>query len=46
MKTEKFKPNGKKIKPETRFTEFTALPVEPGIRISQSASEPMFDYFA
>ena len=35
MQTEKSKPEGKRIMPETRFTEFPALSVEPG-RVAQS----------
>ena len=39
MQTEKSQPEGKRIMPETRFTEFPALSVDPRVGISQSASE-------
>ena len=39
MQTEKFHPEGKRIMPETRFTEFPALSVDSRVWISQSASE-------
>ena len=39
MQTEKSQPEGKRIMPETRFTEFTVLSVDPRVKISQSASE-------
>ena len=39
MQTEKYQPEGKRIVPETRFTEFPALPVDPRVGISQSASK-------
>ena len=39
MLTEKSKPEGKRIMPETRFTEFPALSVGPRGGISRSASE-------
>ena len=38
MQTEKCQPEGKRIMPETRFTEFPALSVDPRVGISQSAS--------
>ena len=41
---QKPQPEGKWIMPETRFTEFLALSVDPRIRIVQSAWRPMFDY--
>ena len=43
--TEKSKSEGKRIMPETRFTEFPALSVDPRVGISRSASETD-DYFA
>ena len=39
MQTEKSQPEGKQIMPETRFTKFLALSVDPGVGISRSASE-------
>ena len=42
MKTEKFQPEGKRdkrIMPETRFTVFPALSVDPRVGISRSAFE-------
>ena len=39
MLTEKPQPEGKRIMPETRFTEFPALSVDPRVGISQFASE-------
>ena len=39
MRTEKFQPEGKRIMPETRFTEFSALSVDPRVGVSQAASE-------
>ena len=39
METEKSQPEGKRIMPKTRFTEFPALPVDPRVGISPSASE-------
>ena len=39
MQTEKSQPKGKRIMPETRFTEFPALSVDPRVRIPQSALE-------
>ena len=39
MQTEKSQPEGKRIMPETRFTEFPALSVDPRVGISRSASE-------
>ena len=39
MQTEKSQPKGKRIMPETRFTEFSALSVDPRVGISCSASE-------
>ena len=39
MQTEKSKPEGKRILPETRVTEFPALSVYPRVGISRSASE-------
>ena len=39
MQTEKSPPEGKRIMPETRFTEFPALSVDPRVEISRSTSE-------
>ena len=39
MQTEKTQPERERIKPETRFTEFPALSVDPRVGISRSASE-------
>ena len=39
MQKEKSQPEGKRIMPETRFTEFPALSVDPRVGISRSASE-------
>ena len=39
MQTEKSQPEGKRIMPETRFTEFLALSVDPRVGISRPASE-------
>ena len=39
MQTEKSQPEGKRIMPETRFTEFPALSVNARVGISGSAAE-------
>ena len=39
MQTEIPQPEGKRIMPETRFTEFLAISVDPRVGISWSASE-------
>ena len=39
MQIEQFQPEGKRIMPESRFTEFSALSVDPRVGISRSASE-------
>ena len=39
MQTEKSQPLGKRIMPETRFTEFTALSIDPRDGICRSALE-------
>ena len=39
MQTEKSQPEGKRIMPETRFTEFPALSIDARVGISRSASE-------
>ena len=39
MQTEKFKPEGKRIMPVTRFAKFPALSVDPRVGISRSASK-------
>ena len=38
MQTEKSQPKGQRIMPETRFTEFPAVSVDPRVGISWSAS--------
>ena len=38
MQTKKSQPKGKRIMPETRFTEFSSLSVDPRVGISRSAS--------
>ena len=39
IQTEKSQPEGKRIMPETRFTEFPVLSIGPRVGISQSAPE-------
>ena len=39
VQTENSQPEGKRIMPETRFTEFPALSADPRVGISLSASE-------
>ena len=39
MQIEKSEPEGNRIKPKTRFTEFSALSVDARVGISRSASE-------
>ena len=39
MQTEKSQPEGKRIMPEMRFTEFPALSVNARVGISRSAAE-------
>ena len=39
MQTEKSQPLGQRIMPETKFTEFSALSVDPRVGISRSAWE-------
>ena len=39
MQTEKSQPEGKRIMPETKFTEFPALSIDLRVVISRSASE-------
>ena len=39
MQTEKSQPEGKRIMPETRFTEFPSFSVDPRVGILRSASE-------
>ena len=46
MQTEKSQPEGKRIKPETRFTEFPALSVHPRVGFLGLHRRPMFDYFS
>ena len=38
LQTEKSQPEGKRIMPETRFTEFTTLSVDQRVGISRSAA--------
>ena len=44
MQTEKSQLEGTRIMPETRFTEFPELSVDPRVGISRSASETDFFY--
>ena len=46
MQTEKSQPEGKQIKPETKFTEFPALSVDLRFGISRLHRRPMTDYFS
>ena len=46
MQTEKSQHEGKQIMPETRFTEFLALPVDRGHRLLSLQRRPMIDYFS
>ena len=46
MQTEKSQPEGKRIMPETRFSEFPALSVDPRVGIFRSHQRPMSDYFS
>ena len=46
MQTEKSRPEGEQIMPETRFTEFPAFFVDPRVGISLSHQRPMIDYFS
>ena len=39
MQTEKPQPEGKRKMPETRYTEFPALSVDPRVGVSRSVSE-------
>ena len=39
VQTEKSQPRGERIMPETKFTEFPALSIDPRVGISQPASE-------
>ena len=39
MQTEKSQPEGKRIMPETRFTEFPAFSVDPRVGVAPSASD-------
>ena len=39
MQNKKSQPEGKRIVPETKFTDFPALSVDPRARVSRSASE-------
>ena len=41
MQTEKIQPEGKQIMPETRFTEFPALSVDPRVGILDLHRRPM-----
>ena len=45
MRTKKFQPKGKRIMPETRFTEFPALSVDPRVGILGLHRRPIFNYF-
>ena len=46
MQTEKSQSEGKRIMPETRFTEFPALSVDPGLGFLGLHRIPVFDYFS
>ena len=46
MQTEKSQPEGKRIMPETRFTDFPALSVDPKVGILGLHRRPMLDYFS
>ena len=45
MQTEKSQPEGKRIMPETRFTSFPALSVDPSLGFLGLHRRPMMDYF-
>ena len=45
MQFEKSQPEGKRIMPEIRFTEFSTLSIDPRVGISRSASETEDLYF-
>ena len=46
MQTEKSQPEGKRMMPETMYTEFPALSIDPMVGISPSARRPMIDYIS
>ena len=46
MQIEQFQPEGKRMMPETRFTEFPDSSVHPRVVISRSASEKMIISFS
>ena len=46
MQTEKSQPEGKRIMPETRLTELSALSIDPRVGIYWSAWRPKFNYFS
>ena len=39
IQTEKSQPEGERLRPETRFTYFPALSIDPRVGVSRSASE-------
>ena len=45
MQTERSQPEGKRVMPETRFTEFPALSIDPRFGISQSVLETAVKLF-
>ena len=46
MQMEKSQPEGKRIMPETKFTSFPALSVDPRVGFFYLYRRPMFDYFS
>ena len=46
MQAEKSQPEGKRIMPETRFTEFPALSVDPRVGFLGLHRRQMLDYFS
>ena len=45
MHPEKSQPEGKRIEPETRFTEFSELSIGPGLGFLGLRQRPIFDFF-
>ena len=45
MQAEKFLPEGKRVMPETRFTEFMHYPLTRGLRFLGLHRRPMTDYY-
>ena len=46
MHPEKSQPEGKRIEPETRFTEFSELSIGPGLGFLGLRQRPIFDFFS